>query len=205
MFLPIICLGVFVLYVVFALFFVVVKSHGYKKAKKHEEEITKHAHMPMAIIEAVGLLSERKYGFILNYHLFQATNKAFGLLSVTYSIIGLMSLSLKVPEQCGMDKWLGCLICFVSIIFVILALYLTPTNRASQYLAAWRKCDDKMCEVLSQICCYASLLYEYNNAMNMNPKDPGKVKEAAKSITDTAKSITSIIPLAESMLSGEES
>ena len=199
MFLPYICLGVFVLYLLFAVIFVIVKTHGYRVTEKHEKEVFSNPHIPTAIKEAGNLLAERKYGFIQNYHIFEATNKTFGLMSITYSIIGLMSLSMEVSHICGMHRWLGYLICFISIIFVILALYLTPTNRASQYLAAWRKCDKKMCEELSSICCYIALFNEYDAT-----EESEKNKEIAEGICEKAREITAVIPEAESMLSGEE-
>lgn len=205
MFLRITCITVFAIYTAFALIFMWAKFHAYKKISLHETNEIKSSHMPLSIKDAAILLSERKYGFIQNYHIFQITNKAFGLLSITYSIIGLMSLSLKDPPKSCEGNWLEYLICFVSIIFVVLALYLTPSNRAGQYLSAWRKCDKKMCHVLAHICYYSSLSNSSKHPADTEPLSPEGTERATKRISDIAYGITSVIAEAESLLSAEES
>ena len=198
MFLPTICIIALLLALVLSGIYLFSKLTYYKKQQQQEKKLVSVNCMPEQISNAVLRLSEKKYGYIKNYIIFQLTNKVFGLVSIVFSLIGLMSLSLNASDKFGMDKWLSYAICFISILFVILALYLSPVSRVFQYISAWKKCEKKMNVVVASTCYYASLQYIYNKAVDS--KKAKAIEIATRHIMNTAQEITNTINDAEELL-----
>lgn len=201
MFFPVMCGVIAVMFFVFSVLYLGLQMQRYKAIKNREIAVFSKSSIPKDIVEAALLLSDRKYRFIHNYFIFQLTNKVFGLISITYSVLGLISLSMGTM---GDYNWLGYVICFISIIFVILALYLTPINKVSQYLSAWRICDKKMCEAMASSAYYASISDAWEEAeYTEEDKDLIQKEITAKRIKDIAIDIASTISEAEMILTTE--
>lgn len=169
MFFIIMCAVITLLFIILPLSYYLTQRNRYAKIKEYEEKIVKELHND--IQEAAKNLLERKYRYIQNYFIFLLTNKVFGLISITFSILGLIALSSGTTTD---YKWLEYIVCFVSIIFVVLALYLTPVSKVFQYISAWRMCDKKMCEIIASRDYYRSL----------NPNDKTRINKIAVSISN---------------------
>ena len=172
MFLPVLMVSTIVLFVVGIIVFYACMMKKHKKAYKHEMELFDNE--SGNIKEGGILLAERKLSCIRNYIIFQLANKVFGLASVIFSLMSFISLSVKTTDWLGMNVWLSYLIAFMSIVFVVLALYLSPTGRVAQYVAAWKECDKKMSEVITKL-----------------DKDTPEAGDIAETISRVESSITS--------------
>ena len=149
MFLPLLFVGVVILFVLGTLIYYVCMMKKHKKAYNYEIQLFKG--LSGNIKEGGILLAERKLSCVRNYVIFQLANKVFGLASVIFSLMGLMSISVRVTDRFGMNTWSSYLISFSSIVFVVLALYVSPTSRVAQYIAAWKECDKKMAEIITTL------------------------------------------------------
>ena len=200
-FLPNICVFFFVFYLLLFFCIVISKLRYYGKIHEEEEQMFSVECMPKQIKDAVLLLSEKKHGYIKNYHIFQAANKASGLISITFSVIGFVSLAFKAPSNLGMDRWLGYAICFVSVISVVLVLYLTPVNRVFQYNAAWKLCERRMNCAKASTCYYGALKNSYDAAVESNKAK--EIEIATHNIMRVAVTITNTINDAENLLTSD--
>ena len=178
MFLPILCIVVVVLFIVVIFLFYVCMMRKEKKAYRNEKKQLNLPGVPYCIKQAGLLLAERKLSHVRNYFIFQLTNIVFGLASVVFSLLGLISISVEITEQYRLNIWLPYAISFFSIIFVILALYLSPKIRVAQYVTAWKETDKVMCNLLTSLHAYILL------ADNLKKKaaEDNKVKEIVEAI-----------------------
>lgn len=87
----------------------------------------------------------RRYMYFKNYMIFQVINKVSGFTSVYYSAISLAFSIYEAPKYCAFLSSL------FSIVFVIIALYLSPNKRVSEYIIAWRDYDTEVAKTISQI------------------------------------------------------
>ena len=124
---------------------------GKHKTRSKEEKKMIERDISFQMETCIFTLSERKYDYIRNYLIFQLGNKIFGLASVVFSILGIMTFSEKE------SSWIEYLIAFSSVVCVILALYISPPSRVTQYILAWKKCDALMLEVMRDIGKYEEL------------------------------------------------
>lgn len=81
-------------------------------------------------------VADKRYDTITTYHFAQLINKLSGIMSVIYSILGLLSFSLFESEK---DSQV--VTSLLSIFFVVFALYISPASKAEQYWKAWQKYD----------------------------------------------------------------
>ena len=83
-------------------------------------------------------LLDRRHSYFLNYFLFLVVDKGFGILSVGFSIIGIIATVGDTPLVIEL------LVAFLALIFVVLALYVSPSNRVTMYLSKWQECDSEV-------------------------------------------------------------
>lgn len=111
--------------------------------------------IPECIAKIVKTLIQRKKSYISNYITFQISNKIFGVSSVVFALLSFLSQTF-LKESNKYSNWLDPTISFFSIIFVIVALYISPTSRVSQYIEAWKKSDERMNICIAKCCLYKS-------------------------------------------------
>lgn len=182
---------VFVLYIIVSALMTILSfifyglmAHG--RHKKHREQdkkvILSFQFLPDNIKESYLLVIERRYQYIHNFVIFQLTNKAFGFASVIYSIIGIIASCINT------ELWVSFIVSFSSIVCVVIALYLSPNNRAGQYMNAFRILDKSICKALAN-------LQIFNNPPNSSafPIDiiVNEAMRAADAIIEAESTLTS--------------
>ncbi len=134
----------FVFYVVTILFILCTTIYCFKRlmyykriTKKTDKNIDLYVPYGFSATK-VGLkaMNEKRCGYIKNYIVFQAVNKVSGLSGVIYAVLGMLMSMID-----GVSSWMLYTTNLISIISVIIALYISPTKRASEYLDAWRVTD----------------------------------------------------------------
>ena len=98
-----------------------------------------------SVIVLYNSVLDRRQSSITNFLIFQVTTKVFGFTGVLYSIYGFGFSFFDAPKKLSM------LVSFVSLVFVILALYLSPERRISEYIIAWRKYDKLATDMIMRL------------------------------------------------------
>jgi len=124
---------------------------GFSSQGNQQEDASNE--IPDCIGQIVTKLIQRKKSYISNFITFQIANKIFGVGSVVYALLNFLSQTF-LKESNEYSAWLDPTISFLSIIFVIVALYLSPTSRVSQYIEAWKKCDERISLCIARCCLY---------------------------------------------------
>lgn len=109
--------------------------------------------LPNSIIILYASVLDRRQSSITNYLIFQVTTKMFGFTGVLYSLYGFLLNFFKESEFL-FTEFLSTLVSFVSLVFVILALYLSPERRISEYMIAWRKYDKLATDIIGKLPLY---------------------------------------------------
>ena len=118
--------------------------------------------IPISIATELKRMLKRQHEYGNNYIYFQITNKVFGISSVVYSILGLIGSQIPITDKWEMNSWLNPCFAFISIVCVIIALYLSPTTRVSQYITSWKMIDSGINKAISNIEKYDKLNTRYS-------------------------------------------
>lgn len=100
-----------------------------------------------AYLYIIRIIAEKRYDAIRTYHITQLSNKLSGIMSVTYSILGLLSFSSLFENEKGAQI----ITSLLSILFVISALYISPASKAEQYWIAWQEYDSFVRKMILEI------------------------------------------------------
>lgn len=137
----------------------------------------------------------KQYDYICNYIYFQISNKIFGVASVVFSFICLYINQSGLTDNGDMVKYANLFCSFISIVCVIIALYLSPVSRVSQYINSWKMLDGEINRIYSS-------LYVYNELSNLITKEETKEK-AMKEIEAEATKISKLLREAERNLTSD--
>ena len=201
MFLPVLCVVVIILFILGTLIYYVCMMKKHKKAYEHEKTTYSKSDLPVDIKNGGFLLFERKISYVRNYIIFQLAHKIFGLASVVFSLLGLIAISATITNYLGMNVWLEYVIAFLSIVFVVIALYLSPTNRVEQYITAWKQVDAKTSELISSIDADTYLGKKMKEAEEKNDTDTAE--KLRNEISKKAIGIAEVISNAEQILTSD--
>ena len=125
--------------------------------------------IPLSIGTILKRMLKRQNEYGNNYVLFQITNKVFGISSVVYSILGLIASQTQISSIFHMNIWLNPCLAFFSIVFVLIALYLSPTTRVGQYISSWKMIDEGINRAISKLEKYDMLNTKYDLYIEKNP------------------------------------
>ena len=87
-----------------------------------------------------------RYRCIKTYHITQLTSKLSGILGLAFSALGLAAFA---DGFIVAEKEMQILVSLSSIIAVIIALYISPDKKYSQYVEAWRSYNALRFQVMS--------------------------------------------------------
>lgn len=151
----------------------------------------------------------QKNRYINNYIIFLALNKSFGIASVVYAVMGLLSQTIFDSQINGGNQNIESVIAFLSIVCVVIALYLSPTSRVSQYIKAWKKLNNMVNHCFAnkgQYIEWGKLLTSGNGnsieTWNNNQSKPEQSKP--EQIKNEVDRITWVIDECERLLSTDE-
>lgn len=167
---------------------------GLSSQSNQQEDASKK--IPDCIEQIVTKLIQRKKSYISNYITFQIANKIFGVGSVVYALLNFLSQTF-LKESNEYSTWLDPTISFFSIIFVIVALYLSPTSRVSQYIEAWKKCDERISLCIAKCCLYKT----WNKIIYTAEETDSIHADTQKLIHKEAEDIASVMIECEKLLS----
>jgi len=94
-----------------------------------------------------------RYRCIKTYHITQLTSKLSGILGLAFSALGLAAFA---DGFIVAEKEMQILVSLSSIIAVIIALYISPDKKYSQYVEAWRSYNALVSEMKANIYYYHS-------------------------------------------------
>ena len=94
-----------------------------------------------------------RYRCIKTYHITQLTSKLSGILGLAFSALGLAAFA---DGFIVAEKEMQILVSLSSIIAVIIALYISPDKKYSQYVEAWRSYNALVGEMKANIYYYHS-------------------------------------------------
>lgn len=121
--------------ILFIYMLIVLGKHGLRKLrdKTRWEKFCMDNRISGGMDFAFYLLLERRYSYFSSYFLFLVVDKGFGILSVGFSIIGIMATSMDTPLAMEL------LISFLALVFVVMALYVSPSSRVAICLSKWQE------------------------------------------------------------------
>ena len=105
----------------------------------------------------------RQNNYIRNFIKLQISNKMFGVSSVVFSLISLFIGHAGLTEKGTYIQYIGFFCSFISIVCVLVALYLSPVTRVTQYMKAWKRLDAELSRINAEILYYNELAEKYNN------------------------------------------
>lgn len=123
-----------------ALYYVLMRLRHYKRFKKdcNNPEISKY-------IDLIQPVLIRRFQHRQNYFWFQIVEKVFGFASVAFSLMAFLVIAVET------DAFTEFLIAFTAVVCVIIALYITPHDRISEYNRSAKFLDDKFLEICGNI------------------------------------------------------
>ncbi len=141
--------SVVVVAVILIFVLIVLGKHRLRKVcdRRRWKKCCKNSGVSSGMYFAFALLLDRRHSYFLNYFLFLVVDKGFGILSVGFSIIGIIATVGDTPLVIEL------LVAFLALIFVVLALYVSPSNRVTMYLSKWQECDSEVNYWLGNIEC----------------------------------------------------
>lgn len=122
-----------------------------KKALRTWNRYSKKNPIHPRIIIVYHSVLDRRFSYISTYCIFQIIDKLFAIMSIVYSIIGMITIMIETPKS------ISFLVALFSLLCVIIALYLTPNKRIPQYISAWRRCDEKVNDMQSRVTKYSNI------------------------------------------------
>lgn len=133
---------------------IVLGKHGLRRMRDRIrwKKYCKDNKISSGVDFAFNLLLDRRYSYFSSYFLFLILDKGFGILGVGFSIIGLMAASSDTPLAIEL------LVSFLALVFVVMALYVSPGSRVAMYLSKWQECDGKVNYMLGNIECHSKYL-----------------------------------------------
>ena len=178
--------------VIGAVCFVAFERKRYRKEMEKAKKDLEKKEIPNPIKESLEVLLERRNNYINNWITFQAVNKTSGVGSIVFSIVALTASTISV------ELWVSLILGLLSILFVITALYLSPSRRVQQYLSAWKRTDYMYHLSLAKEPVYRSLLLKQECAKDqcirvVDPCDQLIEKEAriiARTIRRSERTLT---------------
>lgn len=137
----------------------------------------------------------KQYDFICNYIYFQICNKIFGIASVVFSFICLYINQSGLTDSGNTVKYINLFCSFISIVCIIIALYLSPVSRVSQYINSWKMLDAEINRIYSSLYLYDQLSKRYSVDATR--------EQAIEDIKKEAMRISSVIETAEMSLTSD--
>lgn len=127
----------FFLIVLFVAIYLISFNRRHNKRREADKKrYYSYKELPSSILALYLSILDRRHSSIMNYIIFQLTTKVFGFTGVVYSIYGFGLNFYEKPL-----KELSMLVSFIGLVCVIIALYLSPEKRISEYISAWRGYD----------------------------------------------------------------
>lgn len=157
--------------------------------------LPKNYDIPHEISSELKRMVEREYVYITNWTNYQMINKVSGLASISFSVLALGAVYSET------EKWLQLACSLLSIVFVSIILYLSPSRRVQQYLLAWQNVDKSYAGFLSKFGKYEQWNRERDEAKQ--EKKPEIIKEVNEKIETEAAKIGEAIDVSEQILSLE--
>ena len=114
----------------------------YSAKKKHQDEFNKlfeHIDCDESEKDALNHAEARAINYITTHHLYHAVDKVTGILGVVYSI-GSVLMGYFDPTNVKCPELKTTMISLLALVFVIIALYISPRRSIIQYKESWMKC-----------------------------------------------------------------
>ena len=124
--------------------FIFVKTVSYEKKIQSNIELFEAYSIEQRYKNQFRVLNERAKWQMLNYTMFQTMGKGFETLAIVFSVCTLPLLFEPTPLPFPV------IVSLLSITFVILTIYLTPTIRAKEYILGWRDIDGHINAILAK-------------------------------------------------------
>lgn len=173
----------FALIFLFVFFYLLTMIGRHNKRKKADMKLSEeYEQLPDSIKVLYNSVLNRRQSSIVNYLIFQLTTKVFGFTGVLYSIYGFGLTFFDFADDSS--KTLAMLVSFVSLLCVIIALYLSPERRISEYIIAWRRYDKLVTDMIGS-------LPSYNGKPGKSPIIRNEVTKISKEISEIEHKITS--------------
>lgn len=139
-------IGTFLLIVSFSVvYYLLVICMRHNGRRKSDRKICDgYQNIPDSIRILFYSLLDRRQSSIENYIIFQITTKVFGFTGVLYSVYG---FGLNFIDA---SKELTTSVSLLSLICVIIALYLSPNQRITEYIFAWRGYDKLVTDMIGK-------------------------------------------------------
>ena len=183
-----------------------IQNSRFRKAKESKqnteyecqsEKMNANEDIPHPIRLAIQRVIDCKYKYIRNFHIFQISAKVFAMASLVYSIVGLIHSSKNITNAPGLESILACIVSLLSVIFVVLALYLSPVNRYKEHIRASKNANILMDSIKAKKGLYGEL-----NKYLVGNELPAQNVGSAKSEKSPAEQHSDDIPEAEKDPSG---
>lgn len=164
----------------FTIIYLLLMTSRHNKRRIADKELSdKYNKLPDSILVLYNSLLDRRQSSITNFLIFQVTTKVFGFTGVLYSIYG-FGLNFLTDAS----KALSVLVALVSLVCVIIALYLSPERRISEYIVAWRKYDKLVTDMIGRF-------PFYNGKHGDCPLILAEAEKLSREISDIESDITS--------------
>ena len=183
----------FTLVILITFTFIVLMMLKRKEERINEREILTND-LPENYKISIIYLIERKYDYIRNYLIFQVAHKVLGILSVVYSVLGLYTLINKEDLSAdGLGMLVTYLIPFSALVCVLITLYVAQPSRISQYLEAWRNCNELILETICNLDDAKrnyKILKDNENAPKDNEMDDDNIEQSLEDGAETDEDLT---------------